>query len=467
MSELAGRVTVVHGGTVVTPDGPIKADVIIRGERIAGLSEDATDVLADERIDAGGKIVVPGGVDPHTHLREPDPDLSEGFESGSRGGVSGGVTTVIEMPQAFPTSSTGEHIREKRRLIEERSLIDMALWGGVTGQPREQIEEMIDEGIVALKAFMPSSSRNFPRATDAVLLDTFDLIAGRDDLTFGIHCENDDLLAAGIARMQAQGRKDPLAHAESRPSLVEVEAVHRALFFAEQTGARIYVCHLASADGFELVKAARQRGVRVNVETCPQYLIFDLSDLEKHGPFARCAPPFRDRDEVERIWEYVVDGTADIISSDHCGFTWEAKQAGIDDIWQAPPGCPGIQTMYPAMFDELINRRGLSLQRFVELSSTNAARVFGLYPRKGVIQVGSDADLAIYDPQRAWTVKGEDLLHRNKWTQFEGRTIGVSVVRTILRGKTVFDIAAADRVTGQPGDGHFLPRGYGLNGARA
>lgn len=467
MAQDAGRTTVVHGGIVVTSDGPIQADIVIRGARIAALTSDSSAIPSDERIDASGLVVVPGGVDVHTHFKEPDPNLVEGFETGSKGAIAGGITTVVEMPQATPCASTGEHIRAKKKLIAERSHIDIALWGGVIGQPASEIEEMIDEGIVALKAFMPASSPGFPRANDAVLHDTFKLIADRDDLPFGIHCENDDMLTAGIARMQAAGRKDPLAHAESRPPLVEVEAIHRALFFAELTGARVYICHLAAADGWELVKQARKRGVRVQAETCPQYLLLDHSDLEKHGPFARCAPAFRDRQEVERIWQYLIDGTVDVVSSDHCGYTMEAKQAGLDDIWKAPLGCSGIQTMYPGLFDEMTNNRGLSLERFVELSATNPAKVFSLYPRKGVIQVGSDADLAFYDPNRSWDVHGADMLHRNKWTPFEGKTIGTSVVRTMLRGGTVFDAGQSDPVVGKPGDGKFLARGYGSKGASA
>jgi allantoinase len=456
--------TVIHGGTVVTSDGPVRADLVLHGEQIAALMADASDVTG-ERIDATGLIVVPGGIDAHTHFREPDVRNAtpvEGFEYGSRGAVAGGVTSVVEMPQASPTSSTGAHIREKRALVEQFSIVDVALWGGVVGQPVEQLQEMFDEGIVALKAFMPASSPGFPPADDQVLLDTFQHIAG-SDIRFGIHCENDTLMQKGIARMIAAGRKDPLAHAESRPPLVETEAVHRALFFAELTGGWLYVCHCASAGALELVKQAKARGARVEVETCPQYLALDHADLERHGPFARCAPAFRDRDEVERIWTYLADGTVDVVSSDHCGYTIEEKQAGLDDIWKAPLGCSGVQTMYPSLFDELVNKRGLGLTRFVELSATNPARIFSLYPRKGAIQVGSDADLAFYAPDAAWEVRGSDLLHRNKWTPFEGKTIGASVVRTIVRGQTVFDRDRPELVTGTPGYGKFLPRGYGVS----
>ncbi len=461
---MSDKVTVIHGGTVVTSDGPVRADLVIRGETIAAITEDAGDIQGAERIDAGGQIVVPGGVDVHTHFREPDPRNVEGFETGSMAALAGGVTSAVEMPQAAPTSSTGAHIREKAALVEKNALIDIALWGGIVGQPPEQIQEMIDAGVVALKAFMPASSPGFPAANDQVLLDTFRFLADAgSDIRFGIHCENDTLMEQGIARMQAAGRKDALAHHDSRPPLVETEAVHRALFFAELTGAWLYVCHCASADALALIKAAKARGANVEVETCPQYLALDHDDLVKHGPFARCAPAIRDRAEVERIWEYVADETVDVISSDHCGYTVEEKQAGLDDIWKAPLGLSGVQTMYPAVFDEMINKRGMSLEHFAALSATNPAKVFSLYPRKGVIRVGSDADLAFYDPNRAWDVHGSDMLHRNKWTPFEGRTIGASVVKTMVRGRVAFDASQAEPVLTKAGDGKFLSRGYGAS----
>jgi allantoinase len=466
MADRANSTTVIHGGTLVTSDGPVRADLVIRGEQIAAITSDASDVTDAERIDASGLIVVPGGVDVHTHFKDPDPELIEGFDTGTAGAVAGGITSAVEMPQATPTSSTAEHIRAKRQRIAEAARIDIALWGAAIGQPAETLQGMLDEGIVAMKSFMTSSSPAFPRASDPILLETFQFLADKD-VPYGIHAENEDMMQAGIARLQAAGRNDPLAHAESRPPLVETEAIHRAIFFAELTGARLYVCHVASADGWQLIQAARARGVRVQAETCPQYLALDHSDLVKHGPFARCAPALRDRAEVERIWQHVASGNVDVVSSDHCGYTMESKQAGLDDIWQAPLGCSGIQTMYPALFDEAVNKRGLGLTRFVELSATNPARVFGLYPRKGVIQVGSDADLAFYDPRASWEVRGSEMLHRNKWTPFEGKTIGASVVRTLLRGATVFDRSRSEPLVGQAGDGRFLPRGYGASGSDA
>ncbi|MBX6343073.1 MAG: amidohydrolase family protein, partial [Thermomicrobiaceae bacterium] len=359
-------------------------------ERIAAITLDASGVEADERVDARGKVVVPGGIDAHTHFREPNAVQVEGFHTGSLGAIAGGVTSVVEMPQATPTSSEGAHIEEKARIASTQSIVDFALWGAAINQPLEQIDEMLDAGVVGIKSFMAGSSPGFPKATDATLLAVFERLAGTG-VPYGIHCESDDLLQAGIARLRAQGRGDPLAHAESRPPIVEVEAIHRALFFAEWTGGYLYVCHSSTAGGLELIKQARARGVRVSVETCPQYLALDEEDLVRLGPFGRCAPAIRKREEVEALWRYVADGTMDVISSDHCGYTVESKEAGRDDIWQAPLGLSGVQTLFPTMFDEIVHRRGLGIPAFVRLSAANPARIFSLYPRKGALRVGADA----------------------------------------------------------------------------
>lgn len=451
---------VVQGGMVALEDGVARADLVIEGERIVAVTLDASTVEAEERIDATGQIVVPGGIDVHTHFKEPADPLLEGFETGSLGAIAGGVTSVVEMPQASPPSSRGEHIREKRRLGEAHSIVDFALWGAAINQPLEQIDEMLDEGIVGVKSFMAGSSPGFPAATDATLLQVFQRLAGTG-VPYGLHAENDALLQDGIARMQALGRKDPLAHAESRPPIVEVEAVHRALFFAEQTGGHAYIVHCSTVGALELVEAARARGVRVSVETCPQYLTLTEDDLARLGPFGRCAPPFRAASEVEGLWRFMADRTIDVVSSDHCGYTVESKQAGWEDIWQAPLGLSGIQTLFPVTFDEMVNRRGMGIEDFVRVSAANPARLFSLYPRKGCIRVGSDADLAIYDPRQAWTIRASDLLHRNKWTPYEGRTVGCRVVLTMVRGRVVYRWDGQHRVLGEPGHGRFLPRGYG------
>lgn len=458
------RRVVIQGGILGTEDGAVRADLVIEGEQIAAITLDATDLEADERIDAAGMYVVPGGVDVHTHFREPNAVQVEGFHTGSQGAIAGGISTVVEMPQASPTSSEGAHIKEKIRVASQESIVDFALWGAAINQDLDKIDEMIDEGVVAIKSFMAGSSPGFPAATDQTVLDVLVHLADRG-IPYGLHAENDQMLQAGIARMQAAGRNDAKAHADSRPPIVETEAINRAIFLAEQSGGYVYICHVSTAGGFQLIKEAQARGVTVAGETCPQYLALDEDDLIRLGPFGRCAPAIRERAEVEAVWDFVTDGTVDVISSDHCGYTIEQKTAGLEDIWQAPLGLSGVQTMYPAVFDEMMHKRGLEIDDFVRLTAANPARIFSLYPKKGTLMVGSDADVAIYDPNRLWTVRGEDMLHRNKWTPFEGKEIQGRVVRTIIRGVTVYEDAPKPTVHGERGSGRFLSRGYGSEGA--
>lgn len=457
--------TIIEGGTLVSDTFQAKGDLIIEGERIVGLSADARGMLADHRIDATGMLVMPGGIDVHTHFREPEEFTKEGFTTGSYGAAAGGITTVVEMPQADPTTVTGEQFRAKRDRIRKTSIVDMALWGGIIGEPRQSendVRDLAREDAVAFKSFMASSSPSFP-AVDADKLYWAMKIVAETGLPYGLHAEDDVMLAAGLQRIQAAGRKDPLAHAESRPPMVEAVAVNTALFLAEVTGCWVHICHCASAEALRLIAEARLRGVRVTVETCPQYLALNTDDLIELRGFGRCAPALREQSEVDAIWPYVLDETIDVICSDHCGFTPESKEAGADDIFKSPLGLSGVQTLLPSFFDSAVNQRDMDPTQFVRQMATNPARIFSLYPRKGTLAIGSDADVVILDPARAWTARGEEMMHKQKWTPFEGKTITGRVIRTIRRGETIYDDArdGQSRVPAAPGSGRFLPRGYG------
>jgi allantoinase len=453
--------SVVLGGTVVTGAGTVRADLELREGRIAAWHADGSDLRADERIDAAGRWVIPGGIDVHTHFEEPDPNLLEGFETGGMAAAAGGVTTVVEMPQAHPTTTTAALLREKAAIVGRTAIVDTALWGGATlanGQTEDDLREMAAAGAAAFKSFMASSSPFFPAVDSARLLAVM-RVAAETGLPYGLHAEDDALMRDGIARLRAAGRTDPLAHAESRPPLIETVAVATALVLAEETGAHVHVCHVASAGALRLIAEAKRRGLRVTCETCPQYLVLDTHDLERLRGFGRCAPALRDPAEVAAIWPFVLDGTVDLLCSDHCGFTPESKARGDADIFEAPLGLSGVQTLLPATFGAAVVERGMDPLAWVRLVSETPARLFGLRG-KGLLAPGADADLVLFDPERDWTASVDDHLHRQPWSPYAGKRMRGRVLRTIRRGETIFDDSRAgrDRILARPGSGRFLPR---------
>ncbi|MEO8968763.1 MAG: allantoinase AllB [Solirubrobacteraceae bacterium] len=443
--------TIVHGGTVVTPDGEQRLDIVVRDGLIAELCE-TSEGLESRRIDASGCVVLPGGIDMHTHLREPSKIDREGFLAGTSSAVAGGITSVGEMPQAQPLVENLETLAIKRELAETHSICDIALYAAAVGQSREEIIALYDAGVTAMKAYMCESSPGYPRLDDPGMVECMVTLAELG-LPLIVHAENDELLSSGLARMAAARRTDPMAHAESRPPLVEVEAIARAVRFAGHTGARLHIAHVSTPGGAQIVRDAAQAGTRVTCETCPQYLLLDHSDLERLGTWARCAPSIRAREDVDRLWDYVIDGTIRAIGSDHSPYTVAEKEAGADDIFSAPLGLNVIQIMLPAVRDEAMNRRGMSLGEFARLSATGPAEVLGLRPRKGAIEVGADADLAIWDLSATWTVTPEVMFSKHPWTPLAGRQIEGRVRTTIRRGEVVFD---DHTVHGQPGSGQFL-----------
>lgn len=442
---------VVAGGLVASEYGTFAADIVVRDGRIAALVDDASGVDG-ERFDAGGLVVFPGGVDIHTHLREPSRIVREGFDYGTSSAAAGGITTVIEMPQADPLVQDVDSFRTKLAAASKTSLLDFGLYAAATGQSEETLVALLQEGALAFKAFMCASSPGYPRLDDAALLECLYAVQRLGSMLI-VHAENDELLQAGLSRMAAAGRTDPLAHAESRPPVVETTAIATVVRLAEEAGARLHVAHVSTAEGAATVAAARARGAAVTCETCPQYLLMDLDDLARLGPWARCAPAIRSRAEVEALWPLVLDGTIGAVASDHSPYTYEDKEQGADDIFKATLGLNVIQVMLPGVFDEGVERRGLGYTRFAELSAAGPARIVGLYPRKGSISVGADADLAIWDPGEQWVVRREELLSRFPWTPLEGRMLRGRVRATIRRGGFVYRDGA---ICAEPGSGRFL-----------
>jgi allantoinase len=453
-------VSVIRGGTIAADYGVFPGDVVIRGEKIAAILTPGDSVPgADQEIDARGLVLYPGGIDPHCHFEEPGGEHREDWHTATMSAAAGGITTCIEHPLTIPPTTTADRLLHKRGLAEARAVVDFGLYGGMVPESIAHIPAMHEAGAMGFKAFMPPSDPDYPHVDDAQLLEGLRCCASLGALTL-VHAENGTLLEAFTARLRADGRTDPLAHAESRPPVVELEAVSRAALLAAAAQARLQIVHLSVPEAAEVIDRHRALGQPISVETCPQYLLMDETDLIRLGPWAKCAPPLRSRSLVEGLWQRVLDGAIDCLVSDHAPYTMQEKAAGEHDIWAAPAGLQIMQSMLPAVLDEAVNRRGMSPERFVRFSATNAARILGLYPRKGTILPGSDADLAIYDPNEEWTITAADLFSKHKWTPLAGRRVRGKVMYTIVRGRTVY---ANGEIVMPAGYGQFLPGPGAIN----
>ncbi|TML88502.1 MAG: allantoinase [Actinobacteria bacterium] len=447
--------TVIANGTVAAPYGVFRAHVVIEGERVVALADDDGALTgADEVVDADGLHVLPGAVDPHVHYEDLGHAEREDYATGTMAAAAGGITTIVEHPLTIPLPITAQAFAEKRDRVRELAVVDFGLWGALTRPSLPEIPGEWREGARGFKAFMPFSEPEYPNVDDAELLAGMEIVAGLDGLVL-VHAENDAMMRANHARLQADGRRDPLAHHEGRPPLVEEEAVHRAIFLAQQAGVRLQVVHVSSPVSAELVAGAKARAQRVTMEVCSHHLLLDLDDLVRLGPYGRCAPALRDRALVERLWDHVLSGNADCLISDHAPYTREEKEPGWEDIFAAPLGLQNIQETVPAVLSEALHVRGMPLDAFVRFASTNAARIVGLFPRKGTILPGSDADIVLWDLDAEWTVdSASQQFSKNPWSPFDGRTVRGRVVRTLVRGETVY-VDGEIRV--EPGHGRFLP----------
>ncbi|HLW60319.1 MAG TPA: allantoinase AllB [bacterium] len=447
--------TAIVGGMVATHTAVFPATVMIAGGRIAALLDPGERPDAEEVIDATGRLVLPGCVDPHVHFNEPGRTHWEGFGAGTRSAAAGGVTTVIEMPlNAVPPTTDAAAFALKAAAVTQSAVVDCALWGGLVPGNVDALEGLREAGVAGYKAFMADSGTEFARADDGVLWEGMKRIAVWGGVV-GVHAESNELALSLRARLEGAGRRDSRAWGESRPPEVELGAIQRALLLAGSAGCRLHIVHLSIPQGAARIASARARQ-NVTVETCPHYLLLDEEAAARLGPVAKCAPPLRPRAAVDGLWREVADGTIDCIASDHSPCPLEEKTRGADDIWAAWGGITGVQTLLPLLVWEGVRRRGLPLERLVALTSTNAARIFGLFPRKGSLLPGADADVVLFDYHREWTISADRLLYRHPWTPYLGWRIVGAVDKVLVRGRLVF---AEGEVMSPPGSGRLIRPG--------
>lgn len=440
---------------VVTETAEFHGGVLIDGEKIARVVEGEPNVTAAEVIDLGGKALLPGVVDDHVHFNEPGRAHWEGYYTGTMGAAAGGATSVFEMPlNATPPTINRDLLARKRQVVRDQAVVDYGNWGGLVDNNLEDLQGLDEDGVIGFKAFMSNSGVDFARVDDDILYAGLKF-AGEAGNLIGVHAENEYVTRFLGQEMRTSGRTDRASWYESRPPESELEAIQRACYWAGYAGGNLHIVHITIADGMKAVADAKARGVHVTSETCPHYLFFDHQDYARLGPAAKCAPPLRSRQDVDALWECVLSGLVDTIASDHSPCIWEDKAKGMDDIWKAWGGISGIQTMLPALITEGVHKRGMPLPDLVRMVSGNPARIFGIYPQKGSLLPGADADLVVVDLDKEWTLSADQLFYKNKHSAYVGTTFKGAVERTILRGQTVYQDG---EIKVQPGYGQPLVR---------
>ncbi|MCY1334205.1 D-hydantoinase [compost metagenome] len=438
--------TVIRNGTVVTASDTFVSDVGIKDGRIAALAADLTD--ADEVIDATGLFVLPGGIDSHVHLDQPSGEgivMADDFDSGTRSAAIGGNSTVL----AFCMQEKGQSLREALKVYHAKAdgncHVDVSFHLVITDPTAEvlgqELPALVEDGYTSLKVFMTYEGL---RMRDDEILATLDT-ARRTGALVMVHCENEDAIRYLIGRHEEEGKFAPKFHATTRPVAAEREATHRALSLAEIVDVPIVIVHVSNREAMEEIRHARQRGQKIAGETCPQYLMLTAEDLDLEGLDGAkyvCSPPPRDKASQDACWEGIEQGVFDLFSSDHCPFRFDDPEGKLNEKGKRhfrwiPNGIPGVATRLPILFSEGVMKGRIDINHFVAITSTNHAKLYGMYPQKGTIAIGSDADIALWDPAERVTLTNEILQHGADYTPYEGLKVEGWPVRLLVRGKTV------------------------------
>ncbi|MFQ3567401.1 MAG: amidohydrolase family protein [Aggregatilineales bacterium] len=452
--------TIIRGGRVVTERGTLARTIAIRDGKIAALLDPETEVDGIETLDVNGKLVMPGAVDIHFHCRAPAYPERGDFATETRAAAAGGVTTVFEMPISKPCCATPDIFRMRRQLGEENAYVNFALYAAPGRRLRDEIHEMADEGAIGFKIFTTAAPagrddefEGLCLPDDEAIFEALTMVA-ETGLVCSVHAENNRLLEWLTHRLIAAGRNDIAAHGESRPPVVEAAAVALLMTINEAIGADLHVAHMTSKQALEIFRNFKRNGSTATAETCPHYLVFTEADMERAGPYAKINPPLRQALDQAALWEGLVDGTLIAVATDHSPFTIEEKERARTDIWKTPPGAPGVEELVLVMMDAALGGR-ITIEKAVQLISTNGSKRFGVYPQKGVIAEGSDADLVIYNPTTNTTIDRTRLFSKAAACDvlYDGMTFRGSIERTIVNGRTVFVDGA---IVGERGWGKFV-----------
>ncbi|MEM1399843.1 MAG: allantoinase AllB [Pseudomonadota bacterium] len=441
---------VFHGGKIVSDRDIIDASLAVRDGRIAAIGPANLMPEANEVVDADGLHLLPGVIDPHVHFREPGMTHKEDWATGSQAAACGGVTTVFEMPNTSPPTDSVDALRAKAELAASKSIIDFGLYGLLGEHNLDQLKPMADAGAIGTKLFLGNTTGSLACPSDGAVLEGLEILA-ETGLRCSVHAESAPIVAWREAKLQAAGRNDPLAHVAARTDVVVLEALNRICLFGEWTGARLHIVHESCDRSLDFIRLWKNRGVDVTAETLPQYLLLAAEDMTRPGgEVMRMNPPIRERAQQKGLWAGLVDGTIDIIATDHAPHTLEEK-AG-NRIWDVACGFPGVENCLALMLSQVKEGR-LSLTDLVRLNAVAPAKAFGLSARKGTLTVGADADIVVIDLAEEETIAGSRLHSKGKVTPFEGMQTKGAPVMTFVRGRLV---AKNGEPTADPGWGDWV-----------
>jgi dihydropyrimidinase len=451
----------IKNGTVVTAEKSFPADILIEGETIKEIRSGIPAGSGDQVLDASAMLLLPGGIDPHTHLDMPfgGTQSSDDFETGTRAAAIGGTTTIVD----FAIQGRGTRMRDALdtwwKKAQDKACIDYGLHMIVTdlgGAGLEDMDDMVREGVASFKLFM--AYPNVLMVDDATIFRALQQTA-KNGALICMHAENGSAIDVLVQQALAEGKTAPVYHALTRPTLAEAEAVHRAIALAEIAGTPVYIVHLSSEDALNQVREARSRGIPAFAETCPQYLLLSIDDMKRpgfEGAKYVFTPPLREKPNQPKLWDGLKEDNLQVVSTDHCPFCFEdQKVLGKDDFTKIPNGGPGIENRLQLLFHHGVNQGKLSLNRFVEIVSTAPAKIFGMYPKKGTLAVGSDADVVVWDPQADHLISAKTHNMRVDYSMFEGFRVRGNARQVFSRGDLIVENG---KFLGKPGRGSYLRR---------
>ena len=441
---------VIKNCKLVNPRGILEAGVAVDGGVIVEIARDIHLPEGREEVNAQGNFILPGILDGHSHTFLPP----ETPESGMKAAAKGGITTMLEMPGTQMGCFNLEQFEKKVEIMSNSAYVDFCVHAGAaSGFPEGTLTDMWNKGATGVKFFISSAGPKWPQTFDGEVIQKFNELARCDGLAL-IHAENDAILRDNLKRLKAADRKDFSAHLEWRPRIAELEAGKRMIDYLGMTGARGLIVHTSIPETAWYSARARMKGVETYVETCPQYLYLTEEDVKEKGPWCKFAPPPRTKEDKSEIRRLLQEGWIDTVATDHAPYGKDRKKEGLDDIFAAPNGMPGLETFLPLLLNG-VNEGWLTLERMSAICAENPARMYGVYPVKGSIQPGADADLVIVDMDRKVTLRNDDQITACGWTPYDGMVVKGWPVLSFIRGMKVME---DDQVLSEKGSGNFIPR---------